>query len=195
MFGKASVGALNRLLKDESWARERLHGFAGQHVRLVGGPLRIDLAVNGEGMFRAVDDADQAVAPAVTIELPADAPFRLLSGGRQAVFGAARLTGAADFAETLAFVFRNLRWDVEDELARVVGDIAAHRLVRSGRDLLAWQRRAADNLARNGAEYFAEEAALLVPAREAREFAASLAKLAQDTERLEARLRRLDGGQ
>lgn len=189
MVARAALSALNHVLGGEAWARERLRLFAGQHLRLQGGPLAIELTVDSQGFLQR-REPQAGETPAVTIELPADAPFRLLRG-RDAVFGAARLTGSADFAETLAFVFRNLRWDIEEDLSRVVGDIVAHRLVHSGRSLLAWQRRSAANLAANVSEYLEEEAELLVSRQEGRDFAVTVAALAKEAEALEMRLKRL----
>lgn len=189
MLAQGTVSALNHLLSGACWARERLRGFAGQHARIQGGPLRIDLMVDGEGYFRR-PDASVGEAPAVTIELPADTPFRFLTD-RNSVFAAARLSGTADFAETLAFVFRNLRWDVEDDLSKVVGDVAAHRLVRAGEAFIGWQGQAARNLAANVAEYLGEESGLVVQRRDGDRFAAQLAEAIGDLERLERRISKL----
>lgn len=189
MLARGAVSALNHLLAGETWARERLRGFAGQHARLAGGPLKLDLVVDGEGYFRRQEGAAQE-APAVTIELPADAPVRFLLD-RSSVFAAARLSGTADFAEALAFVFRNLRWDVEEDLSRLVGDIAARRLVRTGEAFFAWQKQAGGNLAANAAEYLSEESGVLVPKRESARFSQDLAALRQEMDSLERRLSRL----
>lgn len=190
MLGRAIVSVLNHVLSGEGWARERLRNFSGQHLRLVGGPLALALTVDGEGLFRAWNGT-VAETPAVTIDLPADAPIRLLNGGRESVFAAARLTGTADFAETLAFVFRNLRWDIEDDLSKVIGDIAARRLVSTGTNLLAWQRQAAANFAANVAEYLSEEAAVIAPSREIARFKADVQALQGDLDRLELRVAHL----
>lgn len=191
MLARAAVTALNHILAGEGWARERLRAFGGQHLRLSGGPLALDLTVDGEGYFHPAGDASPGGMPAVTIELPADAPFRLLTGGRESVFAAARLSGTADFAETLAFVFRNLRWDIEDDLSQVVGDIAARRLVSTGATFLSWQKKAAGNLAANLAEYLSEEADVVVPRHAFDRFSADLQALRDDLDRLDVRLGKL----
>lgn len=189
MFARQAVSALNHLLTGETWARDRLRHFAGQHARLVGGPLRLDLAVDGDGYFRSVESPGDLPA-AVTIELPADAPFRFLMD-RNSVFAAARISGTADFAEALAFVFRNLRWDMEDDLSKVVGDILAHRLVGAGKAFFAWQREAGGNLATNAVEYLSEESDLLVPRREMARFRDELEAAREELAHLEGRLVRL----
>lgn len=181
------VRALNHLLAGEPWAGERLRPFAGQRVSIAGGPLPVRLTVTTAGRFEAADDSGEA---AVTITLPADFPARLLVD-RGSLFAAAKLAGSADFAETLAFVFRNLRWDVEDDLARYVGDIASRRLVQAGRAVQAWQRDAALNLAANAAEYATEDSALLAAPRDLQAFGEAVNALRDDVARLEKRLQRL----
>jgi len=181
------VPALNHLLGAESWASERLRPFVGQALRIEGGPLALSLIVDQHGFF-ALPEA--AVEPAVSISLPADTPWRLLTD-QSSIFAAARLSGAADFAETLGFVFRNLRWDAEGDLARLVGDIPARRLSMLGRRFVAWQASARQNLLANVAEYATEESALVVPARELQAFAAGVAGVSEDLVSLERRLKKL----
>lgn len=189
MFARQAISALNHLLSGETWARERLRAFAGQHARLQAGPVRLELLVDGEGYFRR-PEAGHDVSPAVTIELPSDAPLRFVTD-RNSIFAAARISGTADFAETLGFVFRNLRWDVEEDLSKVVGDVIAYRMVRAGEALMGWQKQAARNLAANTVEYLSEESGLIVPKREAVRFAGDLAELAEALERLEKRVSKL----
>lgn len=187
MFASVVVGALNHLLASAEWATERLRPFAGQTARIGAGPLNFDLTVTGRGDFHA-GQAD--AVPLVEIILPADAPLRYLADPAS-VFAAARLSGPADFAETLAFVFRNLRWDAEGDLARVIGDIPAYRLARVGGSVFAAQKEAARRLVANGAEYLVEEQAVLLPKAEVTAWAAEVDRLRDDVERLEKRLRRM----
>lgn len=187
MLNTLLVRALNHLIDGEAWASQRLRAFAGQRVSIAGGPFPIQLAVTGEGFFEASDSLAEA---AVSITLPADFPARLLVD-RSSLFAAAKLAGSADFAETLAFVFRNLRWDVEDDLAGLVGDIAARRLLQAGRALHEWQASALHNLAINAAEYATEDSDLLAPPRELQAFGSAVNTLRDDVARLEKRLQRL----
>ena len=97
---------LNRLLTQENWARERLLPFTGHSVGIDGGPFRLAFSIDESALFSM---ASPDTPPDVTISFGADAPFRLLADPGS-VFTSARLSGTANFAETLAFVFRNLRW-------------------------------------------------------------------------------------
>lgn len=182
------VRGLNHLIDGAPWAAERLRPFAGQQLRIDGAPLPLQLAVTSDGGFAVPDDAGE---PAVTITLPADFAV-LFVVDREKVFANARLAGSADFAEALAFVFRNLRWDVEADLAGVVGDIAAHRLVRGGQAFAAWQRQAGGNLLANVGEYVIEEKRLVAARDDITAFARDVVELRDDAERLEKRLQRLE---
>lgn len=181
------VRALNHLVAGEDWAGERLRPFAGQRVAILGGPFPLHIGVTAEGLFAATEVVD---SPGVTITLPADFPARLLLD-RGSLFSSAKLAGSADFAETLAFVFRNLRWDAEDDLARFVGDMAARRLVQAAQALHQWQQQATSNFAENLAEYATEESDLLVPGWDIATFGEAVSTLRDDVARLEKRLQRL----
>jgi len=187
MLSRLLVRLLNHLLASESWATLRLRPFAGQQLAIAGGPLPIYLQVTEHGLFGALEAVE---SPAVTITLPADFPARLLVD-RGSLFASARLAGSADFAETLAFVFRNLQWDAEDDLSRFVGDIAARRLVQAGKSFQAWQGQAAENALLNLAEYATEDSDWLASPREQQAFGDAVSQLRDDVARLEKRLQRL----
>ncbi len=46
--------------------------------------------------------------------------------------------GDTDFAAAINHIARNLRWDVEEDLSRIFGDIAAHRMAETGRTFQRW---------------------------------------------------------
>jgi ubiquinone biosynthesis protein UbiJ len=101
---------------------------------------------------------------------------------------AARIEGSAEFAQALGFVIRNLHWDAEEDLSRLVGDIAAHRMVKGAREFAAWQQQAAQNFAANLAEYFTEEQPLVARKADLAAFTAEVDRMRDDVARLEKRI-------
>lgn len=186
MIDRLILGALNHLLGQADWARRQLSAFAGRQARFEMPPWHLAFAVSSDGLFEAVGEGDIDV----TVVLPADTPLIALQGIDRAMAGA-HVTGNAEFATALSFVLKNLRWDAEEDLSRVVGDIAAHRLVGGATQLLTWQREAARNVVENLAEYLGEESALLVPTRELARFREDLADFTTRIDRLEARVKTL----
>jgi ubiquinone biosynthesis protein UbiJ len=182
------VPFLNRLLAQEAWPRQRLLPFAGQTATIEGGPLRVALTVDQNGLF--ITGAPETPAD-VTISFASDAPFKFLSDPGSA-FASARLTGAANFAEALAFVFRNLRWDYEGDLASVIGDIPARRLTRFLSDTADRHRSAIQRLGANLTEYATEESGVLAASRDIAEFCAAVDLLRDDVARFEKHLAKLN---
>lgn len=188
-----ALKAINHVLKGEDWAVQRLRAFAGQSLRLELGRLEVPLQIGDSGLLVAQSASDSSVAlqPTVTITLPADAPARLLVDAAS-LGGRVRVSGSAELAESLNFIFKNLRWDAEHDLARVVGDIAARRLVDGGRQLARWQAAQLSNMASNVVDFFTTEQATLVQRSEMTEFAASVMATRAALAHLESRIAKLE---
>lgn len=179
---------VNHLLDAEPWAREKLAPFAGKRVRVKLAPLPdLAFAVMPEGRLESA----AAGEPDLTVTIsPADLP-RLLQGD-DAVLRSIAFTGDAELAAALQYLAKHLRWEFEEDLSHVVGDVAAHRIANTARDFVAWQKDAAQRLGENVAEYLTEESSLLAPPAALAKFGRDVADLVDALERLEKRLDRID---
>ena len=181
------LAAINHLLGQAPWAREKLAPFAGHAAQIKLPPFEAAFLIGADGCLSApLPEAELEVS----ISLPAATPLLALQG-KEAVMRAARIEGSAEFAEALGFVVRNLRWDAEEDLSRIVGDIAAHRIVKDTTQFAAWQQQAAQNFAANLAEYFTEEQPLIARQADISTFSGDIDRLRDDVARLEKRLQRL----
>ena len=188
MLDQAALNVLNHLLLGAAWARTRLAPFAGCVARLSLPPFRLGFVISADGMLTASDlereDYD------VEIALPVETPLLAMQGS-EAVAKATRISGSAEFADALGFVLRNLRWDFEEDLSKLVGDIAAHRIAELLKSFGAWQAQAAQNLAENLAEYLTEEQPMVVNRRTLDTFFDAVNQLGDDLRQLESRIQRL----
>lgn len=184
----AALRAINHVLASAAWARERLAPHAGRSAELRADPFRLRFAVSADGTL--VDSHDEE-PPAVTLTLPLATLPQFLGGDADKAMSNVRIDGSADFADALGFVFRNLRWDVEEDLSRLVGDVVAHRLVSGIRSLHEAQLRGLHSLTGNVVEYLAEEQALLVTRTMLQQQEDALRTLRDDIARLGQRLDRL----
>lgn len=182
------LGALNHVLAQSPWASARLRPHAGRRARFELAPWSVAFAITADGLVDGV--ANEGEPFDVTIRLPADTPALALQGMDKAM-GAAQVEGNAEFATELSFVLKNLRWDAEEDLSRVFGDAAAHRLALGMTAFARWHRDAARNLAENLAEYFADERAYLVRPRDLAAMKADVADLAGRLDRLESRVEKI----
>lgn len=183
------IRVLNHLVEAESWAQARLIAHSGAQVLIESGPFVIRLGIDEHGLFRS---GELQREPDVSISLPSDVPARLLFD-RDSLFSAVKLGGSADIAESLAFVLRNLQWDAEGDLARLVGDIPARRLARVAQTMAATIQQAVARVADNFSEYVVEESAILAANRNLKEFETSIICLRDDVARLDKRISRLTG--
>ncbi|NIW23576.1 MAG: hypothetical protein GWN29_02945 [Gammaproteobacteria bacterium] len=86
------------------------------------------------------------------------------------------------------------RPDLEEELARLTGDVIAHEVARVARSGRAWTDRALDALTLNTAEYLQEESRDLPARHEAEGFFRDVERIRDDVERALERARRLGLG-
>jgi ubiquinone biosynthesis protein UbiJ len=189
MISSPFSAAINHLLAQESWARDKLARHAGKVAVFDGGVASLKLKVAADGMLRAADAAD---APNVTIRARlADLP--LIAQNRERAFSYVQIEGDADFANTISQLSQSLRWEAEADLSRWIGDIAANRLVAGARTAFESARSTQRKLAENMAEYLLEENPMLVRPRDVDAFAAEVTRLRDDVERLGKRIDKLKG--
>jgi len=189
MIDLPAVAFINHLLAREQWARERLVPFCGRRARFRLAPLPdLVLEIDDSGLVEpgAAEDV------ALTLTIPPTALPRILVHDETALRDV-RLDGDADLARTIQFLFHNLRWDFEEDLSRVFGDVAAHRLAGAARGFAGWQRQAAERLGQNVAEYLKEEVDVLVDPHELESFGREVDDVRDAVERLEKRVQRLAG--
>lgn len=188
MLTRGAAGAINHLLAQAQWARDALRPHAGRAVRIVVAPVTLDLFVTATG---EVAEASEDSEPDLTICLSPFTALRLGTGD-ESVRADVRVEGDDEFARAVWHVATNLRWDAEEDLSRVFGDIVAHRLADGARRGVAAGR---DSVGRAGlalGEYLTEEGTLSPPRQQIAAFAADVDAARERADRLEARLRALE---
>ena len=187
MLSRSFSAFANHLLAPAQWARASLAEHAGKIAVFELAPVRVALAVQPDG---SVLPAGPDASPAVVIRLTHATALQILSEGEQA-WRKADITGDTAFASVISRVAANLRWDVEEDLSRIFGDIAAHRMTSTGRSVAAWPGQAAANMAESIAEYLTEEKHLLVTQLRAAEYMREVDEVRDAVERLDKRIQRL----
>jgi ubiquinone biosynthesis protein UbiJ len=180
------IAILNHVLRQNSWARDRLMPHAGKSVRFESAPFSLALTVREDGGVAA---AAQDAAPDATIRISPGTAMRVLLRDESAWAGV-EVSGDTEFSQAIHQVWRHLRWDAEEDLARVFGDVAAHRMTQSAAALDQWRSQSFDNLARSFAEHWIEERPLIAGARDIAAFNREVDRLREDVARLEKRIER-----
>lgn len=184
----ALSAAINHLLAAEPWARTQLAPHAGKTLNVVVEPLTIGLTVTSDGL---VARAEAAAPPDTTITLPASALPRVLTGGIDAVMRDVRIDGDAEFAQVVSMLVRTLRWDAEEDLSKLIGDAASHRVASAVRSARGEMKRTGERATAGVTEYLLEENPQLVRPRAVEALADAVRTLRDDLARLEKRVDRL----
>ena len=188
MFSSAFLLFFNRLLESSPWAKERLLPFPGKSALFDIPPFSLGFIVATDGSAAPLSlKTDGDGIPDVVITLPSNTAFFILSGFDR-VMSEAAVSGNAEFATELSFVMRNLRWDAEEDFAGFFGDIPAHRLFSTGKNLLTAQQEFVQRMAGNVTEYLTIESRSFASREDLRSLAESIACLEADLQRLEQRV-------
>ena len=186
---------LNRNIREVTPARELCQQLAGTTVA-------VRVRDSALAMYFTVDDGaivmstDYESEPDVVISgsLLTLAGMAGTSGIEAIRDGALDLTGDVEAAQAFQTLLGFAAPDIEEELSSLVGDAAAHRMGEFARGVRDWTRDARSTMAMNIREYVQEESRDVPSRYETDRFSSRVNSLRDDVDRLEARLRRLEGG-
>jgi ubiquinone biosynthesis protein UbiJ len=184
MFEVLAVPAINRLLRSHTWALDRLREHAGKTALLACPPFTLLVSVTQSGELAA---SPLGTTADVTIGVTPGLLLRAASSDA-AAWSTAQVTGDVEFAGALDYVRRNIEWDYEEDLSRLFGDIAAHRLASAAKRAHLWGRDTALKVSQSVAEYVTYEKPLVVSAHALEQFNREVDVLRDDVERIEKRL-------
>ncbi|MBU3567669.1 ubiquinone biosynthesis accessory factor UbiJ [Polynucleobacter alcilacus] len=188
----AACQGINHVLGSEPWARSELAKHAGKSIFLQIPLGTLSFEIKSDGLLGALKEADN---PSLTLEVSAQAlsGFAASSGNlREQAFKAVKITGDADLAQLLGRLAGQLRWEYEEDLARLVGDAPANFAVRQGKKFISASRSAASDLLDNVVEYVSEERKVLLNKRDFIVRKAELSELRESVDRMEKRIQILE---
>lgn len=122
---------LNHVLMQEPQAQERLARHKGRCVRMQWREFTLPFVATPAGLLEIAPDALQPdLLLTVTQESPLALVQSVLGGERPTV----RVEGDVQLAADVNWLVDNLRWDIEEDLSRVIGDAPAHALGQAARE-------------------------------------------------------------
>lgn len=180
---------VNHLLAKEPWARERLQKHANKLVCIDLDLIQLRVRIAADGLLQAADTQTDASNVRLRIQ-PADLP--LIAQDPKKAVSYVKIEGDADLANVISGLSQDLRWEIEEDLAQMFGDITATRMVAGGQAMLSHFQRTQQSFKENFAEYFLEENPMLVRPQALQAFASQVVKTRDDVERMMKRIERLE---
>ena len=126
------VLGLNHVLAQEPEAQTRLARQSGRVVEARWRIFTLRVAATPAGLLEL---AGAATAPDLTLLLTEESPLELTRAALRGDKPPVRVAGDVQFAGEINWLVDNVRWDLEEDLSRLVGDAPAHAIAQAGRSV------------------------------------------------------------
>jgi ubiquinone biosynthesis protein UbiJ len=184
MLKALSTRLLQHLISQNSWANPMLQQFSGKSVLFNVSFVNATVLILEDGSLAMAGETNLADA---TVTIPPSLLIRLLAKDETAK-RQINIEGDTHLVAELTKVLTNMRWDYEDDLSKLVGDIPANKIGGLGRQALNTAKETTINLAEMLSEYWQEENPLIAKKRHVVQFNSEVDTLRADVERFEKRL-------
>jgi ubiquinone biosynthesis protein UbiJ len=121
---------LNHVLMQESTAQERLQRQRGRQVQWRWRDLDLRVNITPAGLL---ERGDETSTPDLVLILNETSPLEVARSVLQGQRPSLRIEGDVQLAADINWLVDHVRWDPEEDLARLIGDVPAHRLASAGR--------------------------------------------------------------
>ena len=187
MLKALSTRLLQHLISQNSWVNNLLQPFAGKSIQINVSFISASLVILENGNLAIAGETN---IPDATVTIPPSLLLRLLAKD-EAANRQINIEGDTHLAAELAKVFSNMRWDYEDDLSNLIGDIPANKIGTFARDAASTVKETSVNLAEMLSEYWQEELPLIAKKRHVEQFNAEVDTLGADVARFEKKLAKL----
>jgi ubiquinone biosynthesis accessory factor UbiJ len=191
LAGRALETALNHALSLDPDTQAKLAALEGRSVHMHLRGVELALAVTVEQQRLKVGPAPEASDLRVAAT-PGSLLSMLLRRGGDMAPGKVEIAGDAELARRLEKLASGFAPDFEEAFARTFGDVLGVPLAKAVRSGLTHARETATHLSQDGAAWLRDEARMALAPGEVEGFLDDVDALRERTERLEARLARLE---
>ncbi|MET0540253.1 MAG: hypothetical protein ABWZ88_00705 [Variovorax sp.] len=129
---------INHVLQQEPEAQQRLIRQQGRVVQFQWRFVTMQLLATPAGLL---DLAPEGAVPELTLAITQDSPFDIVRSTLRGDKPAVQITGDVQLAAEVNWLVDHVRWDVEDDLARLIGDVPAHAIGTGARKVVAALRK------------------------------------------------------
>ena len=124
---------LNHVLSSEPEAMARLARQKGQRIELLWDRMQLQLSPTPAGLLEQGHFEGFDLRLTVTEESPISIASSLVRGDKPKV----RIEGDVQLAAEINWLIDHVRWDAEEDLARLIGDAPAHTLAQAARHAMS----------------------------------------------------------
>lgn len=187
MLKPIATRILQHIINQNNWSREHLTPFAGKVLQFDFVLIKPSLIILEDG---SLSFAGETIGADAVIHLPPSLTLRLLANDDAAKMQI-KIDGDTHLATQVSKVLQKLRWDIEDDMSHLVGDIAASKISKSSHKVLQTVKKQSIDITEMVSEYWQEEIKILAKKHQVERFITDVDVLRSDTARFEKRLQKL----
>ena len=129
---------LNHVLQQEPEAQQRLVRQQGRVVQFEWRFVTMKLVATPAGLL---DLAPEGAVSELSLTVTEESPFGLAMAAFRGEKPPVRIEGDVQLAAEVNWLVDHVRWDVEDDLARAIGDVPAHTIATGAHRVVAALRQ------------------------------------------------------
>ena len=182
---------LQHICSQNQWSKPYLVPFTGNTIQFNFILIKANIQILEDGSLAiAGENSGETSTPEASIYLPPSLALRIMAGDAAAKMQI-KVEGDTHFATEFSKVLQNMCWDVEEDLSRFTGDIAANKIGNASKQILVTAKTQTIQAAEMLTEYWQEEKNMLAKKRHVESFNANVDDLVGDVARCEKRLQKL----
>ncbi len=178
---------LQHITQQNSWSRPYLTLFSGKVLQFDFSLFKAHLIILEDGSLSLA--VDTAIADAI-IHLPPSLVMRLLARDEAAKMQI-KIDGDSHLATEFSKVLQQMRWDYEEDLSHLMGDMTANKVVAGGQKIAQEAKKQTVNLAEMLSEYWQEEKPVIAKKWQVEQFVQEIDSLKSDMARFEKKLQKI----
>ena len=172
----------NHLLSQNDWMQSDLINHKNKIVIIEISGFKTIFKVKEDGQVEMINDSkDYDCKIKLTIN---DLIGQLVNNKN----GKISIEGDIELANKISQVLRKIEWDLEEDLAKYIGDIPAIQTTKALKKIKNTTKENIKTLTSSLIEYWQEENKILAKARDVEMFNKKIDTIVEDTERVEARI-------
>lgn len=176
---------LNHVLSQNDWMSTRLKKFHNKTILIKISELSMYFSVNKKGLLEYIG---QVKNPDASISMPIKSLInQILHKENKDI----TIKGDIDLAREVSEILKKIKWDVEEDLSKIIGDVAANRVGILGEKVFNESKKITISIAEAFKEYWEEEKPLIAKKNRVHQFLAEIDNISEDVERIEAKINSL----
>ena len=185
MIQKIKKIILDHLLSQNDWMQTKLIDHKDKVVVIEISGLKLILKIDEKGLLHSLYESEEFDC---VIKLTVNDFINQLINKKN---GNISIKGDLELANQVSQVLKKIEWDVEEDLSKYIGDIPATQATKVLKKIVINSQKNISNITGALLEYWQEENKILTKKRHVEIFNSEVDKIVEDTERLEAKIKKI----